>query len=143
MHLLPTVLLRHIRPADTHYDWLLADPDDPHGRLWTLRCPDSSDHWHLPGRLLLTPLPAHRRLYLDYQGPISGGRGTVQRIDAGRFLPRLWTPDRRLIDLQLDRCRARVAFDRLHEHLWQARLTHPDQNQRGTAKNLGACRSGH
>jgi hypothetical protein len=30
-------------------------------------------------------LPDHRRAYLDYEGPVSGGRGTVQRWDAGEF----------------------------------------------------------
>lgn len=27
----------------------------------------------------------HRRLYLDYEGPVSGGRGSVKRWDAGTF----------------------------------------------------------
>jgi hypothetical protein len=27
----------------------------------------------------------HRLMYLDYEGPVSGGRGTVKRIDAGTF----------------------------------------------------------
>lgn len=30
-------------------------------------------------------LPDHRRLYLDYEGPVSGGRGTVTRWDAGEY----------------------------------------------------------
>jgi hypothetical protein len=30
-------------------------------------------------------LPDHRRTYLDYEGPVSGGRGTVQRWDSGAF----------------------------------------------------------
>jgi hypothetical protein len=30
-------------------------------------------------------LPDHRSLYLDYEGPISGGRGRVLRWDAGTF----------------------------------------------------------
>ena len=28
---------------------------------------------------------AHRLVYLDYEGPVSGGRGTVRRLAAGRF----------------------------------------------------------
>src|SRR5690242_15495503 len=28
----------------------------------------------------------HRPIYLDYEGPVSGGRGTVTRRDAGDFL---------------------------------------------------------
>lgn len=30
-----------------------------------------------------TPIASHRRLYLDYEGPISGNRGSVQRVEAG------------------------------------------------------------
>ena len=30
-------------------------------------------------------LPDHRRAYLDYEGPVSGGRGTVHRWDNGEF----------------------------------------------------------
>ena len=41
------------------------------------------------------PVPAepaadHRLLYLDYEGPVSGGRGSVTRIDAGDFV---WEAD--------------------------------------------------
>lgn len=31
-------------------------------------------------------LSDHRRLYLDYEGPVSGGRGVVRRVDAGEAL---------------------------------------------------------
>ena len=30
-------------------------------------------------------LPNHRRAYLDYEGPISGDRGSVRRVAAGMF----------------------------------------------------------
>lgn len=33
------------------------------------------------------PLPDHRPLYLDYQGPISENRGTVRRVEAGTYEP--------------------------------------------------------
>ena len=31
------------------------------------------------------PNADHRPLYLDYEGPVAGGRGTVSRWDAGTF----------------------------------------------------------
>ena len=31
------------------------------------------------------PIGDHRLLYLDYEGPVSGDRGTVTRVDAGTF----------------------------------------------------------
>ena len=40
----------------------------------------------IPGRSIAAePLPDHRLVYLDYEGPISGNRGTVARWDAGEF----------------------------------------------------------
>ena len=35
--------------------------------------------------VMATPLPAHRMLYLDYEGPVSQNRGTVHRIDWGEY----------------------------------------------------------
>ena len=40
----------------------------------------------------ITPGAPHRSLYLDYEGPVSGDRGTVTRWDAGEFE---WIAERR------------------------------------------------
>lgn len=36
----------------------------------------------------------HRRLYLEYEGPISGGRGSVRRWDEGEYEVLAWADDR-------------------------------------------------
>ncbi len=36
-------------------------------------------------------LPDHRSIYLDYEGEISGNRGTVRKIDAGSYEPLVWS----------------------------------------------------
>jgi hypothetical protein len=46
--------------------------------------------WRLRGEPGAAAVPAepnadHRTLYLDYEGPVSGDRGTVSRWDAGTF----------------------------------------------------------
>lgn len=48
--------------------------------------------WRLPieplledGRCFAIPLPTHRLVYLTYEGPISGNRGTVKRVAAGEL----------------------------------------------------------
>ena len=90
-----TVVLRHDLPDGSHhYDWLiepmcpaaattgdaLADPDDRVLIAWRLPDPPSSVH----GKATAADrLPPHRRLYLDYEGPISGHRGEVRRIAGG------------------------------------------------------------
>jgi len=41
---------------------------------------------HLPsGPLLIERIADHRLLYLDYEGPVSGNRGHVARVDWGEY----------------------------------------------------------
>lgn len=37
------------------------------------------------GEISSEPIPDHRLTYLDYEGPVSGGRGRVKRFDAGEY----------------------------------------------------------
>ncbi len=71
------VLLEHDHPV-LHWDFMLE-----RGcilRTWRLDCvPGESD------AISAEPLPYHRLAYLDYEGPVSGGRGTVERVDRGEF----------------------------------------------------------
>jgi hypothetical protein len=60
-------------------------------------------------RLAALPQPAqivkaaasfdHRLLYLDYEGPISGGRGSVRRWDSGVFTWQTDAPERIVLHL--------------------------------------------
>lgn len=69
------VVLLHDWPA-LHWDFLVEAGE-------TLRA------WRLPSEPRAEcdspaePNVPHRLLYLDYEGPVSGGRGTVSRWDAG------------------------------------------------------------
>ncbi len=71
------VVLEHDHPF-LHWDLMLE-----HGEI--LRT------WRLPAApetgltLPATALGAHRRAYLDYEGPVSGGRGRVVRWDRGTY----------------------------------------------------------
>jgi hypothetical protein len=74
------VLLHHETPPEfgrpTHYDLMLEAGES----LWT---------WELltlpqPGvEQTCRRLADHRLAYLDYEGPVSGNRGVVRRVDAG------------------------------------------------------------
>lgn len=79
-------ILQHTLPASheragTHWDLLFELPD-PDSRLLTFACPqpptDATD-------MVVERLPDHRRLYLDYEGPISDDRGEVVRWDRGEY----------------------------------------------------------
>jgi hypothetical protein len=49
-------------------------------RTWRLSAPPSTE-----AAAAAEPLGEHRKLYLDYEGPVSRGRGTVRRWDAGTY----------------------------------------------------------
>lgn len=72
------VILKHDAPRGLHWDLLLETA----GLLaaWAIvRSPDE------PGEIPAEKLPDHRRVYLEYEGPISGNRGTVTRWDRGEY----------------------------------------------------------
>jgi hypothetical protein len=67
-----------------HWDLMLEDGESL--RTWAIDEPVRA------GRdLAARRLPDHRLIYLDYEGPISGNRGTVRRIDAGSYEPLVWS----------------------------------------------------
>ena len=69
------VVLLHDHPL-VHWDFLLEDGET----LQTWRLPNDPCH---QGVMTAEEIAPHRRIYLDYEGPISGGRGTVRRVAAG------------------------------------------------------------
>lgn len=66
-----------------------SDVDDPHFDFLVETRPGSDlATWRLPRWPVLEQMDAirlkdHRRIYLDYQGELSGHRGRVERIDGG------------------------------------------------------------
>lgn len=81
------VLLRHELPDGSwHHDWLI-EPRDA-GRsvgpsLIAFRIgPEIA--WPPAGGFVAIRLAPHRREYLTYEGPVSGGRGRVHRVAAGK-----------------------------------------------------------
>src|SRR5271168_476758 len=73
------VILEHDHPV-LHWDFMLES-----GRLlrtWRL------ESLPAPGKIIAaTALGDHRLAYLDYEGPLSGNRGTVTQWDSGEFKP--------------------------------------------------------
>ena len=69
------------------------------------------------------PVPAspsfdHRRLYLDYEGPVSGGRGAVARWDSGTFTLEEDGADRLVLRLAGARLGGRAVLARGPEGEW-------------------------
>lgn len=98
----PFVILHHTglasRDRGDHWDWLIRFPDyflaelgvrmqasqgDQFPGLLTFACETPPFHWSLGTQFWR--LAPHRNQYLDYQGPVSGGRGQVSRAALGEL----------------------------------------------------------
>jgi hypothetical protein len=76
------VVLEHELPADAnrgrHWDLMLET--DQALTTWAISQPPDT-----PCDIDALALPDHRLAYLDYEGPVSGNRGTVTRWDRGGY----------------------------------------------------------
>jgi hypothetical protein len=71
------VILEHDHPT-LHWDLMLETGEVL--RTWRLAAtPEPA------AAIKATYLAEHRRIYLDYEGPVSGDRGRVKRWDSGNF----------------------------------------------------------
>ena len=73
------VVLRHDGIPDPHFDLMFET--SPGSSLVTWR----SARWPIDRETPLVRIAEHRRSYLDYQGPVSGGRGQVHRVTTGFY----------------------------------------------------------
>lgn len=81
------VILEH-RWAGVHWDIMLErEPGGPL-RTWAV------DTEIVPGEIQAARvLGDHRASYLEYEGEVSGGRGSVSRVDHGTYERLDWGPD--------------------------------------------------
>ena len=80
------VLLEHVWNG-VHWDFMLETGDVL--RTWAIDSPIVGDQ-DLPARQLFD----HRRVYLEYEGELSGSRGRVRRVEEGTYRAIEWTDDR-------------------------------------------------
>jgi hypothetical protein len=106
------VILEHDHPV-LHWDLMLEAGDVL--QTWRLATTPELDKC-----IEATALGDHRIQYLDYEGPVSGNRGTVKRWDAGDFadqadsLPRL-----RVLVLHGARVQGRVRLEQVDDEQWR------------------------
>lgn len=122
MATLATVLLRHETVDGCHYDWLLERPDRPEGALWTARATSPTWCWLAALTWDLQVIADHRRDYLTREGPLSGGRGRVRRVDAGVVTVQDWSAERIAFDLAMRHCRGTVELIHIAGDRWRAAL---------------------
>jgi hypothetical protein len=100
------VVLQHDSPRGLHWDFMLETA----GVLaaWALSQPPE------PGVTLeAEALPDHRLAYLDYEGPVSGQRGSVVRWDQGTYDRLHWDAASIAVVLHGSRIEGRVTLERL------------------------------
>jgi hypothetical protein len=104
------VILEHDHP-ELHWDFMLEASDVL--RTWRLAAPPQAG----PAVSAAASFD-HRKAYLDYEGPVSGNRGHVQRWDAGEFT---WETDAEgcvTVRLAGERLRGRAALRRIEAKEW-------------------------
>jgi hypothetical protein len=111
------VLLKHTMPTDTargsHWDLML----EANGvlRTWAL------DELPAPDReIAATQLADHSLAYLDYEGPVAGNRGSVERVDRGEYALAREMAGRIEIELFGDPMRGRATLCKSDDaHRWR------------------------
>lgn len=113
------VILHHVLPDGEHWDLMLERGDVL--LTWRLvREPVDGSSLPIPAE----KLGDHRRAYLDYEGPLSGGRGSVRRVDAGTFEFEAATPDEYEIRLGGGRLIGRFSLAAVDDHWVLANAEH-------------------
>lgn len=74
------VILHHLAPTGEHWD-LMLEREDCLTTWQLLTEPDGG----ASGPIDCVRINDHRKFYLDYEGPVRGGRGIVSRIDHGTY----------------------------------------------------------
>lgn len=113
------MLLRHtLADGSSHIDWMLEQPGAE--RLITFRLDQRIDQEPRE------PFPAerladHRRRYLDYEGPISGGRGEVIRLAQGTCSFEYVSPERIVVCIKFGLQDTRLEGRCLRGSRWEFR----------------------
>jgi hypothetical protein len=99
------VVLRHESPRGLHWDLMLET-----GAVlasWAL-----AEEPQRGKSFAADELAGHRLAYLDYEGPISGGRGQVTRWDGGFYAILEQGPTQLVLNMSGARLRGRVTLTR-------------------------------
>lgn len=101
------VVLLHTQVQGDHFDLMIEN--GPRLATWKMFQPPESDPRE---EIECTRIGEHRRRYLDYEGPLAGGRGRVVRHDRGPCVVDRSRADRWEIDFRGRRLRGRYRLER-------------------------------
>jgi hypothetical protein len=109
------VILEHDHPH-LHWDLMLEAGDVL--RTWRLAAPPRAG-----GTIAAEDIFNHRKAYLDYEGPVSGGRGRVVRWDAGMYALDEEAGGRLVLRLDGGRLRGTAVLARAEGGAWSLTVT--------------------
>ena len=89
-------ILHHTGHGEAHFDVMIEARSG--GKLMTWRVA----HWPIECAEPLVKLADHRRDYLEYEGPVSRGRGEVRRVSGGTLKIEPRTGDGDVLQLTLE-----------------------------------------
>lgn len=104
-------ILQHTGIPSPHFDLLIET--DPEALLLTFRI----EHWPITSPADVVRQQDHRRIYLDYEGPISRNRGHVRRVASGQYSNAVLTSSAVDITLDLDPP-VRLCFTQVLANQW-------------------------
>ena len=103
------VVQHHVCPQGDHYDWMLERA----GGLITFQMSVRLGDLIVGQAVDVRRLGEHRRAYLTYEGPVSGGRGSVRIDDRGTY-EATGQPDARwLVRVRGQHAAGRLSLDRV------------------------------
>jgi len=104
------VILEHDHPFP-HLDFMIESGDRL--RTWRLLTPPE------PGATIAAEaIGDHRTDYLDYEGPVSGGRGRVKRWDGGTYVVESESAGELRVTLSGDRVKGAMGLRRIEGDAW-------------------------
>ncbi len=118
------VILEHDHPV-LHWDLMLEAGDVL--QSWRLAQPpelgvviEATRSAFAVAQPVATALGDHRAMYLDYEGPVSGGRGTVKRWDAGEFSDDADSvPEARRLSIRGARVQGGILLAKVDGNVWR------------------------
>jgi hypothetical protein len=109
------VILEHDHPV-LHWDLMLEAGDAL--KTWRLAAPPTAGH-----TIAAVYLAEHRREYLDYEGPVSRGRGSLKRWDRGVYAALEQSHGRLACKLEGDRVRGTIELRQVEADKWTFTLS--------------------
>lgn len=106
------ILQHQFTGGDSHFDLLFETA--PGSSLATWR----SAVWPIEGRTEVTRIKDHRRIFLDYEGEISGGRGYVTRVAGGDCEVDIGESQRWVVRLISGTFPQTLIFQEMHADAW-------------------------